>query len=174
MLCLVVRPPLVYGPGVKGNMLKLLRIAEAKIPLPFAFQLQKRSVISVRNLASSLLYLALVDQDTINQKIFLVSDDDPISVTKVINTVRSAQSRSSGQFWFPEKLTRIFLSALGKDKMASKLLDDLVVDDREIRKLGWTPPYTLDDEFEGMLASYLKYNRLRIVNCLVSNESDFF
>ena len=155
MLCLIVRPPLVFGRGVKGNMLSLLKVAETRLPLPFAHQQQKRSAIGARNLVSALLFLATLEREKITQRTFLVADDEPISVSKVIRAARLAKNRRSSQFWFPKSLLRIILTILGKKKVASQLLDNLIVDDQELRKLGWSPPHSFDDEIKYMLSSRL-------------------
>lgn len=121
----VLRPPLVYGPGVKANFLALMKAIARGLPLPLASIRNRRSLVYVGNLADAII-TCLARQGT-----FLVSDSEPVSTPQLCREIGEALGRPARLFPFPASL------------LPEKLSGSLEVDDSLIRRtLGWRPPLT--------------------------------
>lgn len=142
METVVVRPPLVYGPGVKGNFLSLLRFCDKGIPLPLAAVKNTRSLIYVGNLIDA-LECALVHPAAAGRT-FLVCDGDDVSTPDLLRQTSAALGRSARLFAMPLPLLRFAADLAGRLAQADRLLGSLVVDDDSIRDvLGWRPPFSM-------------------------------
>jgi len=144
----VIRPPLVYGPGVAGNFVSLLRLCARGLPLPLASVHNSRSLIYVGNLVDAIL--AAVDHPAAAGKTYLVGDGDDVSTAALIRDISAAldaagmPGRRPAVWPMPPVLLRLAASLAGKSAAASRLLGDLSVDDAAIRHdLGWTPPFSM-------------------------------
>jgi len=141
----VVRPPLVYGPGVKANFLQLMRWVDRGVPLPFAAIDNRRSLIAVDNLTDVLVTCAthrLAAGET-----FVVSDGDDVSTPVLIERIAAALGRRARLFGCPASVVRLAGAAVGRGASVERLLDSLQVDPRKIgRMLGWQPSVTMDQE----------------------------
>lgn len=137
----VIRPPLVYGPGVKGNFLTMLRAIKQGIPLPFLGVANRRSMISVDNLADAIA--RCVTHKSAANKTFLVSDGHDVSTPKLISELATYLNVPARLFSVPEILLRLVGKLAGKDQELERLITSLVVDSSKIRyELGWSPPCT--------------------------------
>jgi nucleoside-diphosphate-sugar epimerase len=140
----VIRPPLVYGPGVKANFLNLLRITSKGFPLPLASPKNKRSLIYVGNLADAIATCAV--HPNAGGKTFLVSDGEDKSTPELISAISKALARPARLFPFPTRLMRLAGKLLGKSAAIDRLAGSLQVDSGKIRKeLGWNPPYSMQE-----------------------------
>lgn len=139
----IVRPPLVYGPGVRANFKALMRMVEMGVPLPLGSIHNKRSLVAVQNLAD-LLVLCTHHPLAANQ-VFLVSDDHDLSTTELLKRLAAAMGKPSRILPFPPSALRLAAGFLGKSDVASRLLDNLQVDVGKTRMLGWTPLLTVDE-----------------------------
>lgn len=136
----VLRPPLVYGPGVKANFLSLLRAIARGVPLPLASIANRRSLLYLGNLVDAILR-CLGQQGT-----YLVSDGDAVSTPTLCRELGQALARPARLFPFPAAL------------LPRKLADSLEVNDSVIRKsLGWQPPFSRQ---EGLRATARWYRGL--------------
>lgn len=141
----VVRPPLVYGPGVRGNFLALLHAVERGIPLPFASITNERSMIGVRNLADVLLR-CVMHARAVGQR-FLVRDAECVGTPELIRRIATALGKRPRLWPCPRALLVGFARMVGKQAALRRLTDSLVVDGAHVRAtLGWTPPVTMDEE----------------------------
>jgi nucleoside-diphosphate-sugar epimerase len=139
----VLRPPLVYGPGVKGNFLALVRAIDKGLPLPLASVNNKRSLIYVGNLVSAII--ACVRDGRSSGQTFLVSDGEDVSTPEIIRRIAHALGRRPRVFPIPLSLLRMGGRLLGKGDQVARLTDSLQLDNGFLaRELGWLPPYTLD------------------------------
>jgi nucleoside-diphosphate-sugar epimerase len=130
----VLRPPLVYGPGVKANFLALLRVVDAGWPLPFGSVDNRRSLVYLGNLADAIG--ACVEHPQADGRTYVVSDGAPVSTPALCRALGEALSRPARLFDFPLP----FLRAIPQLK---PLLSDLEVDDSVLRKeLDWAPPFS--------------------------------
>ena len=148
----VIRPPLVYGPGVKGNFASIVRWVQRGIPLPFACANNKRSMIAVENLSS---FIALCADRNGSPKAanctFLVSDGEAVSTSALLRLIASTFNIKARLFCIPPVVMLYFFRLLGKSSIADRLLGSLVIDDTKSRELlGWTPPITMHEQLQRM------------------------
>jgi nucleoside-diphosphate-sugar epimerase len=137
----VLRPPLVYGPGVKGNFLKILKLVDKGVPLPFERVENHRSLIFIDNLIDAII-TCLKHPDAAGEKYF-VSDAEIVSTPEFIRRIAASLGRPARLFSLPPKLLHRVAKFAGMSETAMRLLDSLVVDTSKIRnELGWIPPYT--------------------------------
>jgi len=141
----IVRPPLVYGPGVKGNFLRLLRFAERGIPLPLGCTHNARSMVFVGNLTSAIA--ALLDQPSMTDNIFHVVDDgEPLSTKELVTRLGHLLGRKVHHIPVPISLLRLGGGLLGHASEVQRLIDSLTVSGERIKgTLKWTPPYTIEE-----------------------------
>ena len=146
----IIRPPLVYGPGVKSNFKLLARIASLPLPLPFRGICNRRDMISVFNLSD--LILTCIDHPAAANQTFMVSDGRPYSLPELLKTIRSIHGSSSFLFRFPTNIISIAMKLLGKSEWAESLLVNLEVDiSHTTETLSWWPKTTLEDTLREML-----------------------
>ena len=139
----IVRPPLVYGPGVKGNFISLLAAIDRGMPLPLAGARNLRSLIYVGNLVDALI--ACATHPAAAGQTYLVSDGDDVSTALLVEKIAEALGRNSRAFNFPPGLLRAAATLLGRAEQVNRLFGSLRVSDKKIRgELGWSPPYTLE------------------------------
>jgi len=139
----IVRPPLVYGPGVKGNFIRLLAAVDKGIPLPLSGARNARSLIYVGNLVDALI--ACATHPAAAGQTYLASDGEDISTAMLVEKIAKALGRNSRSFYLPPTLLRAVAALLGRAEQVDRLLGSLRVDDEKIRReLAWTAPYTLE------------------------------
>lgn len=147
----IVRPPLVYGPGVKGNMIRFLHLADKPYPLPFKGIDNLRSMVFLDNL------IELVNQitDARASGVFLASDEKPISTSTLIGLMRKHMGKKPGLF----KLSNIVLFLLRtiRPELVRRLYESFVVDNTATnRQLQFNPPFTTEEGVRQMVNWYLK------------------
>ena len=153
----VIRPPLVYGPGVGANFLQLLRMVDAGWPLPFASVDNRRSLIYVGNLVSAIE--ASLERPAQGTRTFFVSDDHDVSTPELVAAVAAALGRQPRLFAFPPGLVAAAGRLLGQGDRIARLLDSLQVDISHIKtELGWRPPFSLE---QGLAETALWYRSRR-------------
>lgn len=149
---IVIRPPLIYGPGVKGNFRALINLVLKGVPLPLAsVTSNKRSFLSLGNLVHFLLFSALHPAPG---SLYLLSDQHDVSTSELLYRLYSTFGTSSRLF--PVPLTILdFLSKISfSQSVYSRLCSSLVVDSSLASvKLGWSPPLSLDSGFNSLLRS---------------------
>ncbi len=151
----VVRPPLVYGPGVDGNFRKLMQMIDKGYPLPLGNINNRRSLVGVRNLCS-LICECLLNPSAAGQK-FLVSDNQDIATSDLIRELGKSMSRPVRLVTFPAILLSLGSKVIGKSAELSRLTGSLQVNiDDTMKILGWQPPVALADEISATVAWYLK------------------
>lgn len=138
----ILRPPLVYGAGVKGNFLALLKMLRKGVPLPLASIDNRRSFIYLGNLVSAIM--ACVSSDRAADRTFLVSDGEDLSTPDLIRRLALALGVSHRLYPFPMAGLRFAGALLGRRDQIARLVDSLQVDSARIREeLGWTPPVSV-------------------------------
>ncbi|SOD98809.1 NAD-dependent epimerase/dehydratase family protein [Caenispirillum bisanense] len=146
----VIRPPVVYGPGVAANIAALARLCDTGLPLPFGATRNARSLISVDNLTDAAA-VALA-APAAGQRTYLVRDGEDVSTGELIRRLRRAQGRPARLVPVPQGAMTAALRLLGRGALADRLFGSLTVDDGPIRaELGWQPPLTLDQGLARML-----------------------
>lgn len=138
----VLRAPLVYGPGVKGNFLTLLRTVARGVPLPLASIRNRRSLICVGNLSDAIV--RCVDHPAATGKTFLVADDTDVSTPELIRALATALGVPARLLPFPPPLLYAAATLFGQAAAVSRLTGSLQIDSRRIRReTGWRPNYAL-------------------------------
>jgi nucleoside-diphosphate-sugar epimerase len=140
----IIRPPLIYGRGVKGNFSSLLNLTKISLPMPLGGIENKRSLVFVKNLVSFII-LASEHPDA-DGETFLVSDGNDVSTTSLIEILYSKSGKKAKLFKLPQIFCMLFLNLIGKSGIYDRLFKNLEVDIAFTKeKLGWTPPYSLED-----------------------------
>jgi nucleoside-diphosphate-sugar epimerase len=140
----IIRPPLIYGPGVKANFKSILHFVKRGIPLPFGNINNKRSFVYLGNLIS--LIIRCIDHPKAVNQVFLVSDGEDLSTTQLLNECAKALGVKARLLPVPQKLIEFFANLLGKQDMAQRLCGNLQVDISKARHLlSWTPPVSVAD-----------------------------
>ncbi|HEX4984467.1 MAG TPA: SDR family oxidoreductase [Burkholderiales bacterium] len=135
----ILRPPLVYGPGVKANFLQLLRLVDRGVPLPLASIDNRRSLVYVGNLAHAIA--CCVTHAGAAGRTFFVSDDHDMSTPELVRGIARALGRRPALFPFPPCLLAALAAVAGRREQAARLTQSLQVDISAIKSaLGWRPP----------------------------------
>ncbi|WP_135445160.1 NAD-dependent epimerase/dehydratase family protein [Vibrio tasmaniensis] len=152
----IIRPPLVYGEGVKGNFSHLMALIHKSVPLPFARVTgNKRSLVSIINLLS--LIEVCIEHPNATNQVFLVSDDRDISTSEMINRIALGLGKSTWQFPFPLFCYRLIGRIMGKKELIERVVGSLQVDISHTKKtLDWTPPQTLQSGFKQAANAFLE------------------
>lgn len=138
MEIVILRPPLIYGPGVKGNFASLIKLINKGIPLPFGAINNQRSLLALDNLASAIL-LASQHPASANQT-FLLADNEDVSLTQLIKLIAQLQGKKARLIPVPVRWMQFVAKVLGKQAVAERLLSSLQIDTAKIRQtLGWKP-----------------------------------
>lgn len=141
----IIRLPLVYGYQAPGNFASLSKMVKRGWWLPLANTSNARSMIGMNNLLD-FVETCLLNEKSYNQ-VFLVSDNQDVSTTALLQKVAEASGKPAKLFLFPKNFFRYFMYMLGKKNMYLGLWESLQVDISETcNKLGWQPPYTLEQE----------------------------
>lgn len=149
MEVVIIRPPLVYGPGVKGNLAGMQRWIATGMPLPFGAINNQRSLVALENLVDFICH-CLVEPRAANQ-VFLVSDSGYISTTELIQKFARVQGKKPRLIPVSVTLMKIAARLLGKSDVADRLFGSLAVDHTKARKLlGWKPPVNIDEQLQKM------------------------
>ena len=138
MEVVIIRPPLVYGPAVKGNFQQMLRLLKKGYPLPFGAVHNKRSFVSILNLVD--LIFTCVDHPNAAGQIFLVSDGVDLSTTELLTKMNSALQSTTRLIRVPHWILVVLGVVLGKRKEAQRLCQTLQVDmSKTMQLLNWKP-----------------------------------
>jgi nucleoside-diphosphate-sugar epimerase len=151
----ILRPPLVYGPGVQANFLQLIQTINRGIPLPLARIKNQRSIIFLGNLVDAVLLC--INHPRAAGKTFLLSDGKNVSIAELIQKISSALGKPSRLFPFPLDLLRFLAKVTGRSNSVSRLLDSLIVDNSRIcTELDWIPPFSMQEGLGETAKWYLK------------------
>ncbi len=149
----IIRPPLVYGPGVKGNFASMVHWLQIGIPLPLGAIHNQRSLVAVENLVD-LIVTCLTHPGAAN-KTFLVSDGQDVSTTELLRRMAAALGKRAWLLPVPQNVLQFIAQTIGKQDVVRRLCGTLQVDiskNREI--LGWEPPLTLHAGLARVALSY--------------------
>jgi nucleoside-diphosphate-sugar epimerase len=133
----ILRPALVYGPGAKGNLASLMRIAALPLPLPFGAFANRRSLVALDNLIAAVRF-ALEDARAVNET-FLVADPDAVTVAELVAMLRAAHDRKPWLVPVSPVLLKSAFGLIGQGDAFDRLAGELVVDCSKLRSAGWQP-----------------------------------
>lgn len=154
MEVVIVRPPLVYGPHIKGNFLRLIKLVERKLPLPLAIINNRRSMISLTNMTD--LLLRCMEHPEAAGEIFLASDGVEWTTPELIRSIAHHLEVPVRLFTFPVLFLRLAGRITGQSGAVNRLCDSLEVDISKTRKfLNWTPPQSTDEGVREVVQWYL-------------------
>ena len=155
MEVVIIRPPLVYGVGVKANFINMMKWVYREIPLPFGLINNKRSLVNLDNLID--LIVTCLDHPAAANEIFLVSDDEDLSTTELLNHVAVALGKKQRLLRVNQKILTFGFSILGKKDLAQRLCGSLQVDISKTKKLlNWVPPVSVDEGLRKTAQHFLK------------------
>jgi nucleoside-diphosphate-sugar epimerase len=145
----MIRPPLVYGPGVRGNFGTMVRWIKRGIPLPLGAISNRRSLVALDNLVD---FTAIcLDHPAAANQVFLPADGEDVSTTGMLRKIAQAYGVGARLIPVPQRWLRYGAGVLGKSAMADRLLGSLRVDNAKARDmLGWCPAVTMDEQLRKM------------------------
>jgi UDP-glucose 4-epimerase len=135
-----LRPVLVYGPGVKGNMAALVDLARRPIPLPFGGLTAKRSILSLDNLAAAVDAVLRFEEPI--RRPLIVADPEPISASEMVAAIRERLGRAPGLVPVPSALLQLGARLAGREEAFERLSGSLVASPDALRRYGWQPEVT--------------------------------
>jgi UDP-glucose 4-epimerase len=158
MELVIVRPPLVYGPGVRANFLRLMQLVHSGAPLPLGAVHNRRSMVGIDNLVDFLLLCARHPDAA--GRTWMVSDNHDVSIAELVRTIAAAMGRPLRLLPVPPALLSAALTLLGRRAAAGRLLDSLQVDVRPaLKQLGWRPPVDFETGIARTVAHFLQMKR---------------
>lgn len=154
----IIRPVLVYGPGVKANFLSMIRWLNRGIPLPLGAIHNKRSLVCLDNLIS--LIITCVDHPAAANQIFLVSDGEDLSTTQLLARILKALNKPSRLIPIPSWVLEFVAGLLGKRDFSKRLCGSLQVDINKTRELlNWAPAVSVDQALSETVNNFLEQDK---------------
>jgi UDP-glucose 4-epimerase len=143
MEVVIIRPPLVYGPGVKANFASMVHWLQRGIPLPLGAIHNRRSLVALDNLVD--LIITCIDHPAAANQTLMVSDGEDLSTTELLQRMAAALGKPARLIPVPQRLLEWGAALLGKQEVAQRLFSSLQVDAQTTcQLLGWKPPVSLD------------------------------
>ncbi len=150
MEVVIIRPPLVYGAGVKANFASMMRWVDKGVPLPFGAIDNQRSFIALDNLVSFIIHC--IAHPKAANEVFLISDGEDVSTTELLQKVAKALGKKSRLIPISVALMTVAAKLLGKGELANRLFGSLQVDSSKARDLlGWKPVITMDEQLRKII-----------------------
>jgi UDP-glucose 4-epimerase len=144
MELVIIRPPLIYGPGVKANFAAMMKLARINLPLPLGAIKNKRSLVALDNLVD--LIITCIDHPKAANQTFLVSDDQDVSTTELLQMMTRAAGKAPWFMPVPVSWLKLAGKFIGKQAVIDRLCGNLQVDISHTKDtLGWTPPVTVEE-----------------------------
>lgn len=155
MEVVIVRPPLVYGPGVGANFAALMRGLSRGIPLPLgAVRTNRRSLVALDNLVD--LLVTCIEHPAAAFQTFLVSDGEDLSTTDLLRRAGEAMGKSPRLLPVPQSCIRLGTSIFGREDIARRLLNNLQIDMKHTCDLlSWSPPISVDEGLRRTVRGYI-------------------
>ncbi|MBO9552007.1 SDR family oxidoreductase [Pseudomonas sp.] len=154
----IIRPVLVYGPGVKANFLNMMRWLDRGVPLPFGAIDNRRSLVALDNLVD--LIVTCIEHPAARNQTFLVSDGEDLSTTALLRRMAQALGKSARLLPVPAWVLSAGAKSLGKAALSQRLCGSLQVDILKTRELlGWHPPVNVDAALLAAARRYQEQNK---------------
>jgi nucleoside-diphosphate-sugar epimerase len=148
----ILRPPLVYGPGVKANFLRLMQIVQRGWPLPLGAVRNRRSLLYLGNFVDAIR--ACIEHPGAAGQTFMIDDGEPVSTPGLIRALARAMGRPARLLPVPPALLEFAGALLGRRAAVGRLTGSLHVDSSAIRlRLGWTPPFSMREGLDATVAT---------------------
>jgi nucleoside-diphosphate-sugar epimerase len=144
MELVIIRPPLIYGSGAKGNFATLVKLVKLGLPLPFGSLSNKRSLASIDNLVD--LIAVCIRHENAKNQIFMVSDGEDLSTAELIKKIGKALGKPAMLIPFPKLMINLLLRLIGKTEISHRICGSLQVDISKTRQLlNWKPVLSVDN-----------------------------
>ncbi len=155
MEVVIIRPPLVYGPGVKANFLNMMRWLHKGVPLPFGAIHNQRSLVALNNIVD--LIVTCIDHPAAANQTFLVSDGEDLSTTELLQRLGCALGKPARLFPVSSWLLEIGAKMIGNKSLSKRLCGSLQVDISKTRELlNWAPPVSVDEALRRTAKHFLE------------------
>jgi nucleoside-diphosphate-sugar epimerase len=155
MEVVIIRPPLVYGPGVKANFLNMMRWLHKGVPLPFGAIHNRRSLVALDNLVD--LIVTCIEHPAAANQNFLVSDGEDLSTSELLRRMGTALGKPARLLPVPSRLLEMGAALLGKKDLSQRLCGSLQVDiDKTRELLNWIPPVSVDEALRKTAKHFLE------------------
>ena len=149
----VIRPPLVYGAGAKGNFALLTRAISAGLPLPFAAINNQRAFLAVQNLSAFILHRLSHPDPASNFEIFLVADTEQVSTPEFIRRLATASGKNARLFGMSPRLLSTLLNVMGRQDTHDSLIGSLELNISKALATGWQPQISIDEGLRHALSN---------------------
>ncbi|WP_273785408.1 NAD-dependent epimerase/dehydratase family protein [Brucella intermedia] len=133
----IARPVLVYGPGARANLKALIKLCKSGLPLPFGLANNRRSFVSLENVARALTFLSVAPAQKVAGRVFHLAEPQPRSTKELVTKLRAALGKPSRLLPVPPVFMRLLLSAAGKSGLYDQLYGDLVADSSSLIDAGF-------------------------------------
>ncbi|TWH02479.1 UDP-glucose 4-epimerase [Ochrobactrum sp. J50] len=133
----IARPVLVYGPGARANLKALIELCNSGLPLPFGLANNRRSFVSLENVARALTFLSLAPADKVAGRVFHLAEPQPRSTKELVTKLRAALGKPSRLLPLPPVFMQLLLTAAGKSGLYDQLYGDLVADTSSLIETGF-------------------------------------
>jgi len=133
----ILRPVLIYGPGVKGNLERLIRLAQTPWPLPLGLCRNRRSLLARQNLTGAILHI--LESPAAEGETYIVADPEPLTLAEIVAALRAGLGRSPGLWPVPPALMAMVLQAAGRAEEWQRLGGTQVADPAKLLRTGWRP-----------------------------------
>ena len=154
MEVVIIRPPLVYGLGVKANFYSLLKLADSGLPLPFGAIDNQRSMVYIENLLDFIV--CCMDHPAAANETFLISDGEDVSLSSLLKLMRKSLGKPERLVPFPVFLLTLSAKLLGKTSMVDRLVGNLQLNISKAKTLmGWQPPFSVAQGVDATVKAYL-------------------
>ena len=155
MEVVIIRPPLIYGPGVKANFASMMKWVSKGVPLPLGAVYNNRSLVALENLIDFIIHC--IAHPKAANEVFLVSDEEDISTTQLLKKVAKALGKKANLLPIPVSLMSFAATLIGKKSVAERLFGSLQVDSAKARDLlDWKPVVTMDEQLRKTAEVYIK------------------
>lgn len=154
MEIVIIRPPLIYGPGVKANFAAMVNLIKKGLPLPFGSIHNQRSLVALDNLVSFIIHC--IDHPKAANQVFLISDGEDVSTTELLQKVAKSFDKKPWLIPVPVSWMSFAARVIGKGDVANRLFGSLQVDSSKARELlGWKSIITMDEQLKKTAEAYL-------------------
>lgn len=149
----IFRPPLIYGPGVRANFLRLFRFVDRGYPWPFGRLCNQRSILYVGNMVDAIA--SVIEHSAAAGEVFLISDGEDLSIPELYRRIAVSLGKRIVMFPFNGSLFALALRAIGRGDLARRLLGSLTVDTSKLQTtIGWKPKYRIEEGLAATAAWY--------------------
>ena len=153
----ILRPPIIYGNGVKGNLLNLMKYLDNNVPIPIIKSNNIRSMLSLNNLIEALVMI-INNKNTYND-IYLISDNTEVNTKHLYYTLSKKLNKKLYTFTINKYLLKILLWPIGKSYLVEKISNSLIINNDKVKRaLNWAPSVSFEEEISNMVEGYIKNN----------------